>query len=89
MRLNGVTPEVSCEVAFERDEWRIIYAAALQKKPPKQVPTLREMIHLVASYGGFLGRKGDGEPGIKTLWQGLERCNDIVNSIQAVREFVG
>ncbi|NCS31307.1 MAG: hypothetical protein GPJ18_23425, partial [Microcystis aeruginosa F13-15] len=23
--------------------------------------------------GGFLGRKGDGEPGVKTIWLGLGR----------------
>ena len=27
---------------------------------------------MVASLGGFLGRKGDGEPGTKTLWIGLQ-----------------
>ncbi|TRT76625.1 MAG: hypothetical protein EWV83_10490, partial [Microcystis sp. M_OC_Ca_00000000_S217Cul] len=25
------------------------------------------------SLGGFLGRKGDGEPGVKTIWLGLRR----------------
>ncbi|MCA2508111.1 MAG: hypothetical protein IM579_21670, partial [Microcystis sp. M62BS1] len=27
----------------------------------------------IASLGGFLGRKGDGEPGVKTIWLGLGR----------------
>jgi Transposase DNA-binding/Transposase Tn5 dimerisation domain len=27
--------------------------------------------------GGFLGRKGDGEPGVKTIWRGLRRLHDI------------
>lgn len=31
--------------------------------PPEETPTLRETIHMVASLGGFLGRKCDGEPG--------------------------
>jgi hypothetical protein len=26
------------------------------------------MIRLIASLGGFLGRKSDGEPGAKSLW---------------------
>ena len=26
----------------------------------------------VARYGGFLGRKGDGEPGWQTLWRGWQ-----------------
>jgi hypothetical protein len=32
---------------------------------------------MIASLGGFLGRKGDGEPGVKTIWLGLGRLHDI------------
>jgi hypothetical protein len=32
---------------------------------------------MVASLGGFLGRKGDGEPGTKSLWLGLQRLDDL------------
>jgi hypothetical protein len=39
----------------------------LAKKPlPKQPPRLNEVLRLIARLGGFLGRKGDGEPGVKT-----------------------
>jgi len=31
--------------------------------------------------GGFLGRKGDGEPGTQTLWLGLQRLDDITAAI--------
>ncbi|NES18704.1 MAG: hypothetical protein F6K41_07175 [Symploca sp. SIO3E6] len=30
-----------------------------------------------AQLGGFLGRKSDGEPGVKTLWRGIQRLNDL------------
>jgi hypothetical protein len=32
---------------------------------------------MIASLGGFLGRKGDGEPGTTTMWRGLQRLTDI------------
>ncbi|HDZ00192.1 MAG TPA: hypothetical protein ENH52_01825 [Nitrospirae bacterium] len=32
---------------------------------------------MVASLGGFLGRKSDGEPGTQTLWLGLQRLDDM------------
>ncbi|AVQ70482.1 hypothetical protein B5D77_03205 [Microcystis sp. MC19] len=32
---------------------------------------------MMASLGGFLARKGDGEPGVKTIWLGLRRLHDI------------
>jgi Transposase DNA-binding/Transposase Tn5 dimerisation domain len=40
--------------------------------------SLREAVHRIARLGGFLGRKGDGEPGVKTLWRGLRRLDDLV-----------
>jgi len=88
-RLNGAMPEADCELAFEPEEWRLIYAVVKKKKPPKQAPTIRAMIRMIASLGGFLGRKGDGEPGIKSLWQGLERCQGMLlgaEALQAVLE---
>lgn len=39
---------------------------------PRPLDTVREVLHAVASLGGFLGRRHDGEPGWKTLWCGLE-----------------
>jgi hypothetical protein len=31
----------------------------------------RQVLRAIASLGGFLGRKGDGEPGWRTLWAGM------------------
>ena len=50
------------------------------KNLPAKPPTLRELVHMIASLGGFLGRKGDGEPGSMTLWRGLTCLSDIVKS---------
>ena len=44
---------------------------------PGTPPTIREATRMVASLGGFLGRKCDGEPGTKSLWLGLQRLDDI------------
>ena len=40
----------------------------------------------VAMLGGFLARKGDGEPGVKTIWIGLPRVMDCVVGLQFIRE---
>ena len=34
----------------------------------------------IAKLGGFLGRKNDGEPGVKSLWRGLKRLHDIAST---------
>jgi hypothetical protein len=33
---------------------------------------------MVARLGGFLARADDGEPGVKTMWRGLIRLEDIL-----------
>jgi hypothetical protein len=37
-------------------------------------------VRWIAQLGGFLARKGDGEPGVKTIWQGLRRLHDIAQT---------
>lgn len=40
--------------------------------------TARDFVRAVAKLGGFLGRKGDGEPGWRTLWRGYQRLRDVI-----------
>lgn len=42
-------------------------------KGRSRITTVREFFRGVAGLGGFLGRKGDGEPGWQTIWHGLEK----------------
>jgi len=77
-RLGRDTPEVPCTVYFEETEWKALTAYVTRSPvPPDRVPSLHEATHMVASLGGFLGRKGDGEPGTKSLWLGLQRLDDL------------
>lgn len=72
-------------VAFLNLEWRAAYCAVHPgQPPPKQTPTLREAVGWVAMLGGFLARRGDGEPGAKVLWQGQARLHDIVLGVLIV-----
>jgi len=65
-------------VFFEEAEWKALVAYKTQNPiPPEKPPTLREATRMAASLGGFLGRKGDGDPGTKTLWLGLQRLDDL------------
>ena len=76
--LGRETPNVPCTVFFEEAEWKALVAYITQNpKPPEKPPTLREALRMVATLGGFLGRKGDGEPGTKSLWLGLQRLDDL------------
>lgn len=77
-KLGREVPDVPCTVFFEEAEW-IALTAFITKNPvpPAQPPSLRQAIRMVSSLGGFLGRKGDGEPGTQSLWLGLQRLDDI------------
>ncbi len=77
-KLGRETPDVPCTVFFEEAEWKALVAYITQNpKPPEKPPTLREAMRMVATLGGFLGRKGDGEPGTKSLWLGIQRLDDL------------
>ena len=77
-KLGRESPDVPCSVFFEQAEWKALYCFVRQDpKPPDQPPTLKEAIRMLASLGGFLGRKSDGEPGTKSLWLGIQRLDDI------------
>lgn len=70
-------PDMPCTVVFDDDQWKAIVVVKTQKPPPPQPPTLSQMIILVATLGGFIARKSDGDPGPKSLWIGLLRLDAI------------
>jgi len=80
MRLGRTSPDLDAALLFSTEEWQAAYILA-KKKPPKQAPTLRTVIRLIAGLGGFLGRKCDGEPGMQTLWLGLQRVRDFAEGM--------
>lgn len=77
MMLGREYPGLPCDVAFDEDEWQSVYAVVKGVAPPVEPPTMGEMVRMVASLGGFLGRKGDGEPGPKAMWVGMQRVTDL------------
>lgn len=44
---------------------------------PAVPPDIHTTTRWIARPGGFLGRKHDGEPGVKVLWRGMRRLQDI------------
>ncbi|MBE9105485.1 hypothetical protein IQ229_11190 [Nostoc cf. edaphicum LEGE 07299] len=73
-----VHPDLPCDTVLEPNEWQSL-CATINKNPipPHTPPSLRQAVRMIANLGGFLGRKGDGEPGVKTIWRGLRRLHDI------------
>jgi hypothetical protein len=83
-KLGREIPDVPCTVYFEDAEWKTLVAYVTGNPvPPAQPPSLLEAMRMVAAIGGFLGRKGDGEPGTKTLWLGLQQI-DIMTAMSKI-----
>jgi hypothetical protein len=77
-------PEESCEPVFTSGEWRVALGQQRGELPPPETPapTMREMLRTVAKLGGWWGRRGDGEPGVKVIWRGLTRLASMVDGFR-------
>lgn len=82
-KLGRVNPDVPATVAFTEQECEVA-SRLTKRKEVKRLPTLREMIRMVAQMGGFLGRKSDGEPGPKSMWSGMEHLRHIIKAVDVL-----
>jgi hypothetical protein len=72
-------PHASCEVVLRPEEWQVLHhRVRAGVAEPAEPPGLAEAVQQIARLGGFLGRRGDGPPGVQTLWRGLCRLEDLV-----------
>jgi len=89
-QLGREVPDVPCSVFFEEAQWKALSVYINRNPiPPQQPPSLREATRMVASLGGFLGRKCDGQPGTKSLWLGLQRLDDLTEMWKVLHAHYG
>jgi len=70
--------DLPCTAFVCDEEWKVLYSKIKKTKSfPKKPPRIGEVVKWIANLGGFLGRKGDGEPGVMTLWRGWKRLCDL------------
>lgn len=84
VKLGRTHPDLEASALFAEAEWKGAYILA-KKAIPKSPPSTRELVRQIAMLGGFLGRKCDGEPGVKTLWLGMQRLRDFVEGMEHMR----
>ena len=76
-----LTPDEPASSILLPHEWQALYAFINKSRNlPKKPPTIRQAVRWIAQLGGFLGRKADGEPGVKVLWRGWSRLQDIAHT---------
>ena len=85
--INRAEPDLPCTVALTTVEWQALYMRIHNTTAfPESPPTVRQAVRWIAKLGGFLGRKGDGEPGITVIWRGWQRLQDIAATWYLVKE---
>jgi Transposase Tn5 dimerisation domain len=75
-------PNESCEVILLPEEWKLLRRKFSPKDRSKKPPSLNQAVRWIAQLGGFLNRKSDGEPGLKTLWRGLGVLHHLLEGAQ-------
>jgi hypothetical protein len=78
--LSRTLPALPCSVLLALEEWQALYCAIHHTPtPPATPPTLQEAVQWIAQLGGFLGRAGDGPPGVTVLWRGFQHLADLTH----------
>jgi Transposase DNA-binding/Transposase Tn5 dimerisation domain len=84
--LSRTLPELPCTVLLALEEWQALYCATHHTATPSATPpTLHEAVQWIARLGGFLGRPGDGEPGVTVLWRGFQHLADLTHMYSLLR----
>ncbi|MEO7206811.1 MAG: IS4 family transposase [Steroidobacteraceae bacterium] len=81
-------PEAPATEVFSPEEIEALHVRVHKKLPPEP-PTLRDTVRLVSRLGAHLGRKGDGEPGVRVLWRGWLRLYEDVEILRAHKQALG
>jgi hypothetical protein len=76
-------PDAPCTAVLTPDAWIMLWRLVERDRPvPETPPPMAEAVRLVARLGGFLARRHDGDPGVKTLWRGWRRLEDIMIGVR-------
>lgn len=92
-------PEARAGAVFSTTEIAILSPAAKRARPRASAAgarngggeslSLHEAVRAVACLGGFLARRQDGEPGVRTLWKGLRALDEQVKGFEAASALLG
>ena len=86
--LGRTKPNQPCTIYFEDNQWKALSCFLTRKPTPqKNVPTIRDVVGWIAKLGGHLGRKCDREPGAQVLWEGIQRADDIIETVKVFTTF--
>ena len=78
------TPEAPALQVLQTEEVEALVNHFGKKKPLRtEQVTIRQAVLWIGRLGGHLNRKGDGMPGVRTLWRGLQALSLLVAGFRA------
>jgi hypothetical protein len=78
-------PTAPANTAFAPGEITALFIRIERKlPPPRRIVTVQEIVNMVCSLGGHLGRKSDGPGGPTVMWRGLMSLFETVDTLAAL-----
>ncbi len=71
-------PDAPATQWLDPTECQVLNCWATKNAACKHPPTIKQAVQWIARMGGFLGRRGDGEPGVQCLWRGMQALQNMV-----------
>ena len=78
-------PQATCTACLSEEEWQVLWLHFTGRIPTSRTapPTMEQVVKWIGRLGGHLGRKGDGMPGVRTLWRGWRDLQLLVAGYRA------
>jgi hypothetical protein len=86
--LARLQPDIPASEVFSQEEIEALHMRLKHALPPAATPKLREVVRMIGSLGGHLGRKCDGEPGMTVLWRGWTRLYEDVRMLRILKSIL-
>lgn len=83
--LARLQPDMPAREVFSEEEIEALHMRVKGALPPEECPKLREIVRMIGSLGGHLGRKCDGEPGMTVMWRGWMRLYEDVAMLRIAK----
>lgn len=80
-------PEAPAGVLLSGEECEVLRARFGQGRPTSGL-TLKQAVLWIGRLGGHLNRKGDGMPGVRTLWRGLRDLGLLVEGYRVAKQLL-
>ena len=76
--LSRTVPDAPCTTVLCTSEWQALFCRIHKTaNPPTTPPDLKTAVRWIARLEGFLGRRHDGDPGVKVLWRGFRALYEV------------